>query len=95
MNASVYTSGSSALCKHVRQVGLTIDLALESHSYIVSLRIICSILQNRLARLAGCLVSFRGAGGRGLEMDELRGWGPVQHQLSSVPRCRQELLQHV
>ena len=63
MNASIYTSGSSALCKHVRQVGLTIDRALESHSYIVSLRIISALLQNRLAKLAGCLVSFRRRGG--------------------------------
>ena len=95
MNASIYNSDSSALCKQVRHVGHKIDRAFESHSDIVSLRIISSLLQNRLAKLAGCLVSFRGGGGRDLKFDGLRDWGPIQHQLSSVPKCRQELLQHV
>ena len=63
MNASIYNSDSSALCKQVRHVGHKIDRAFESHSDIVSLRIICSLLQNRLAKLAGCLVSFRRRGG--------------------------------
>ena len=40
MNASIYNSDSSALRKLVRHVGHKIDRALESHSDIVSLRII-------------------------------------------------------
>ena len=75
MNASIYNSDLSALRKQVRHVGHKIDRALESHSDIVSLRIICSLLQNRIAKLAGCLVSFRGGGGKGFEVRWTEGLG--------------------
>ena len=61
--------------KQVRHVGHKIDRALESHSDIVSLRIICSLLQNRIAKLAGCLVSFRGGGGKGFQVRWAEGLG--------------------
>ena len=93
MNALIYTSGSSALCKHVKQVGLTIDRALELHCFFANHLFTSAEPPCKVSRLFSFLQ--RGEVWSGREIGGLSGWGPVQHQLSSVPRCRQELLQHV
>ena len=59
--AMINANDSAALYKQFGQVGHIIGRALESHNDIVSLQIICSLLQDLLTKLrTGLFASLRG-----------------------------------